>query len=62
MSLLVADASDVILNGTAADHDGAVCHPLAYWGRFCTRIHHGRIHRSRRKQPTKAPQEDCTTA
>jgi len=34
MGILLGDASDVICDGTAADHDGAVNQPLAYWGRF----------------------------
>jgi len=68
MNILMADASDVTFYGNAADHDGAVYHPLAYWGGFSSCLHHGRttfcgrIYRSSRRQPTKAPQYHCTTA
>jgi len=58
MGILLADASHVIVDGTAADHDGAAYHPLAYRGRFSCRLHHGRttffLRNDSQKQPEAA--------
>jgi len=49
MVILLVYAGDGICDGTAAHHDGSVYHPLAYWGRFSSCLHHTHTHTTPQK-------------